>query len=92
MVENEAYEKYMIVWKDLLIVWNTLEMVNEVFLWRIPFDWIWETKKIDQISLDEIMWIREARLYDSWFFHHVCIKNTNWKFEDILLDNILIEN
>lgn len=92
MVENEAYEKYMRVWDKLLIVWNTPEVVDEVLLWRIPFDTVWETKQMDKVSLDEIMWIREDRLFDTWFFEHVCIKNEKWKFEDVPMANILLEN
>lgn len=92
MVESEAYEKYMRVWEKLLIVWNTPEVVSDVLLWRIPFDTVWETKQMDKISLDEIMWIKEDKLYDTWFFPHVHIMNDKWHFEQVLMDNILLEN
>ena len=92
MVEKNEIERYMKVWKNLLIVWKTTEVVDKVLLWRIPFNTVWELKTVDEDTIDEIMWIRESWKYDTWFFPHVYIWVKGWKLEEVLIDNILIEN
>lgn len=93
MVDKKPTEKYIRVWEKYLVIWNNnIELVNNILLWNHSFNSIWKTKTVDKDSIDEIMWIREVWLYNTWFFPHVCICNKEWKFEDVQMANILIEN
>lgn len=93
MVEKNEIERYMKVWEKYLVIWNnSIELVNNILQWNPNINSIWKTKTVDKDSIDEIMWIREVWLYNTWFFPHVCICNNEWIFEDLQMANILIEN